>query len=150
MTTRVIDPWRVFHAFGTWYVAAWCHRAEAERLFRVDRVRAVRATGEHFDPESRTDDDARDLVYRPRPDDPRVTLRLAPAADWVVESYPHESASQARDGSWKVVLAVSEPAWLERLLAGARSRRPGGRRPPIWSPSARTPPPGSAVRYEES
>jgi proteasome accessory factor C len=117
MTTRVIDPWRVFHAFGAWYVAAWCHRAGGERLFRVDRVRAVRATGEHFDPESRADD-ARDLVYRPRPEDPRVTLQLAPAAEWVVESHPHESATQARDGSWRVVLAISEPAWLERLLVG--------------------------------
>ncbi len=50
MTTRVIDPWRVFHAFGTWYVAAWCHRAEGERLFRVDRVRAVRADGRPLRP----------------------------------------------------------------------------------------------------
>ncbi|HEX4531299.1 MAG TPA: WYL domain-containing protein [Acidimicrobiia bacterium] len=116
MTTRVIDPWRVFHAFGAWYVAAWCHRAQAERLFRVDRVRAVRATGERFDPASRADDDARDLVYRPRPEDPRVTLRLAPAAEWVVESHPHESATRADDGTWQVVLAISEPAWLERLL----------------------------------
>ena len=118
MTTRVIDPWRVFHAFGTWYVAAWCHRADGERLFRVDRVRAVRATGEHFDPASRADDDTRDLVYRPRPDDPRVTLHLAPSADWVVESHPHESATRRKDGSWRVVLAISEPAWLERLLVG--------------------------------
>jgi proteasome accessory factor C len=116
MTTRVIDPWRVFHAFGAWYVAAWCHRAQAERLFRVDRVRAVRATGERFDPATRADDDARDLVYRPRPEDPRVTLRLAPAAEWVVESHPHESATRADDGTWQVVLAISEPAWLERLL----------------------------------
>ena len=54
MTTRIVDPWRVFHAFGAWYLAAWCHRANAERLFRVDRVRAVRPTGEHFeDPSSR-------------------------------------------------------------------------------------------------
>ncbi len=45
MTTRIVDPWRVFHAFGAWYLAAWCHRANAERLFRVDRVRAVRPTG---------------------------------------------------------------------------------------------------------
>ena len=118
MTTRVIDPWRVFHAFGAWYVAAWCHRVDAERLFRVDRVRAVRATGEHFDPASRADDDTRDLVYRPRPDDPRVTLHLAPSADWVVESHPHESATRRKDGSWRVVLAISEPAWLERLLVG--------------------------------
>jgi proteasome accessory factor C len=116
MTTRVIDPWRVFHAFGAWYVAAWCHRAQGERLFRVDRVRAVRATGEHFDPGSRAADDVRELVYRPRPEDPRVTLRLAPTADWVVESHPHESAARAADGSYEVVLAISETAWLERLL----------------------------------
>jgi proteasome accessory factor C len=116
MTTRVVDPWRVFHAFGAWYVAAWCHRAQGERLFRVDRVRAARATGEHFDPASRADDDARDLVYRPRPEDPRVTLRLAPTAEWVIESHPHESASRTKDGAWQVVLAISEPVWLERLL----------------------------------
>ena len=78
-------------------------------------MRAVRPTGERFDPTSRADD-PRDLVYRPRPDDPRVTIQLAPAAEWVVESHPHESAKRARDGSWRVVLAISEPAWLERLL----------------------------------
>jgi proteasome accessory factor C len=116
MTTRTIDPWRVFHAFGTWYVAGWCHRAVGERLFRVDRVRAVRETGEHFDPATRGDDELRDLVYHPSADDPRVKLRLAPAAEWVVESHPHESATRRKDGSWEVVLAVSEPAWLERLL----------------------------------
>jgi proteasome accessory factor C len=116
MTTRVIDPWRVFHAFGAWYVAGWCHRVEGERLFRVDRVRAVRATDEHFDPKTRGDDDLRDLVYHPSADDPRVTLHLAPGAEWVVESHPHESATQRKDGSWEVVLPVSEPAWLERLV----------------------------------
>ncbi|HEU5308833.1 MAG TPA: WYL domain-containing protein [Acidimicrobiia bacterium] len=118
MTTRVIDPWRVFHAFGTWYVAGWCHRVDGERLFRVDRVRAVRATGERFDPDTRGDDELRDLVYHPSADDPRVKLRLAPAAEWVVESHPHESATRRKNGSWDVVLAVSEPAWLERLLVG--------------------------------
>ena len=116
MTTREIDPWRVFHAFGSWYVAAWCHRADAERLFRVDRVRAVRATGEHFDPASRRVDDALDLVYSPNADDPRVTLWLAPSAQWVIESHPHESVTALAGGSSRIVLAVSEMAWLERLL----------------------------------
>ena len=115
MTTRVVDPWRVFHAFGAWYLAAWCHRAGDERLFRVDRVRAVRPTGTTFDPPPVTDD-LPDLVYSAGPDDARVTLRLAPGATWVVESFPHESATRRKDGSWQVVLAVSEPAWLERIL----------------------------------
>jgi proteasome accessory factor C len=55
-------------------------------------------------------------VYHPRAEDPRVTLELAPEAAWVVESYPAEEAEARPDGSWQVVLAVSERAWLERLL----------------------------------
>ena len=113
LTTRRIDPAVVFFAMGEWYVNAFCHRADAERMFRVDRVRALRATGEHFEPSEA--DDIID-VYHPRADDPRVTLALAPAAAWVAEAYPAESTTTRPDGTIEVVLAVSEPAWLERLL----------------------------------
>jgi proteasome accessory factor C len=117
MTTRVVDPIRVFHALGAWYLAAYCHRAHADRLFRVDRVRAVRPTGARAETHADGDDEARtDLVYRPEPSDPRVTLRLDPAAAWVVESLPTEDARPRRGGGWDVVLAVSGPAFLERLL----------------------------------
>jgi proteasome accessory factor C len=116
-TTRQIDLRSVFHAFGHWYAAAYCHQATDERLFRVDRIRAVRPTGARFEPPAR-DDEAHfgKTVYHPRADDPRVTLDLAPDAAWVVESYPCETAEERPDGSWRVVLAVSERAWLERLL----------------------------------
>ena len=40
-TSRKIDPRSVFHAFGHWYAAAYCHQAQDERLFRLDRIRAV-------------------------------------------------------------------------------------------------------------
>jgi proteasome accessory factor C len=117
MTTRVVDPLRVFHALGAWYLAAYCHRAEGERLFRVDRVRAVRSTGEPAPPHpSAGDDDLVDLVYRPDPSDPRVRLRLRPDAAWVAESLPTEDAKPRADGGWDVVLAVSGAAFLERLL----------------------------------
>ena len=149
MTTRRIDPWRVFHAFGAWYVAAWCHAAGAERLFRVDRVRALRATGTHFDPKPRPDDDGPGLVYSPRPDDPRVTLWLAPEAAWVVESHPLESVQPLRGGAHRVVLAVSEPAWLERLLLalGPAARVEG---PPELTDVAARSASRLSARYEES
>lgn len=116
MTTRVVDPFRIFHAFGAWYLAAWCHRAGAERLFRVDRVQAVRETGHRVEFSDTTVSDGSDLVYRPSPDDPRVRLRLAPDAAWVAESIPTEDRVVRRNGTIEVVLAVSGPAFLERLL----------------------------------
>ena len=117
MTTRVVDPVRVFHTLGAWYLAGWCHRADADRLFRVDRVRAVRPTGRRVEMHGGTPlgDDA-DLVYRPAPDDLRVRLRLAPEAAWVAESIPVEERIDRARGRVDVVLAVSGRAFLERLL----------------------------------
>jgi proteasome accessory factor C len=114
LTTRRIDPEVVFFATGEWYVGAYCHRARDERMFRVDRIRSVTDTGETFEPGA-TEFETRD-VYTPRADDTRVTLELAPAAAWVAESHPTEAVTERADGSLEIVLAVSERAWLERLL----------------------------------
>ena len=115
LTTRRVDPRAVFHAYGHWYVDAWCHLVQAERLFRADRVQAVRPTGETFEA-SEVDADVGDRVYEPRPDDPRVTIELGPDAGWVVESYPTELVEERDDGTRRVVLAISEQVWLERLM----------------------------------
>lgn len=114
LTTRRIDPGVVFFALGAWYAGAYCHRAAGERMFRVDRIRALRPTDERFEP-SDSGFEAGE-VYTPRAADVRVTLRLAPPAAWVAEAYPSESVTERAGGGLDVVLAVSEPAWLERLL----------------------------------
>jgi proteasome accessory factor C len=114
LTTREIDPAVVFFAMGAWYAGAYCHRARAERMFRIDRVRAVRPTGVRFEAGAATFEPGE--VYNPQPDDPRVTLRLSPAAAWVPEAVPAESVTELADGVTEVVLTVSEPAWFERLL----------------------------------
>jgi proteasome accessory factor C len=113
-TTRRIDPAMVFYAMGAWYLDAYCQRAGGERMFRVDRIRALRATGEHFEPVD--DDNTNREIYNPRPDDPRVTLRLRPGAAWVAENYPTTSVTERGDGGLDVEFVVSEEPWLERLL----------------------------------
>ena len=55
-------------------------------------------------------------VYEPRVDDPRVVLELDESAQWVVEQYPVEGVEALGEGRLRVRLAVSERAWLERLL----------------------------------
>lgn len=112
-TTRTVDPARVFYRDGEWYLAAFCHRAGDDRMFRVDRIAAVRPTGERFDP---VDVSALDTPFRPGPSTQRVTLRIPARAQWVVESVPTESVADGPDGTLDVVLAVADASWLERLL----------------------------------
>jgi proteasome accessory factor C len=112
-TRRVVDPYAVFAAEGEWYLNAWCHLAQADRRFRIDRIRSLTPLDRTFAPPSTP---AQTEVFAPRADDPRVVLDLAPRARWVVEQYPCESVRELRAGHVEVTLVVSERAWLERLL----------------------------------
>ncbi|MDQ6728190.1 MAG: WYL domain-containing protein [Actinomycetota bacterium] len=122
---RVVDPYAVFSAGGQWYVSAWCHRVDDERLFRVDRISTATLLESGFDRPASAPELA---AYRARPDDRRVTLDLAPAARWVVGQYPVEQVEELGGGRLRVTLAASQPAWLERLLLrlGPAARVVGG------------------------
>lgn len=110
---RVIDPHQVFNAAGQWYVAAWCHLARADRVFRVDRTRSATVHEARFEARPTV---AQPPIFTPRPDDPVVVLDLAPEARWVAEEYPVEAVEDRPDGRCRVRMRVSERAWLERLL----------------------------------
>src|SRR5436305_11049228 len=49
-TRRVVDPYAVFAAEGEWYLNAWCHLAQADRRFRIDRIRSIEVLDRGFDP----------------------------------------------------------------------------------------------------
>jgi proteasome accessory factor C len=112
-TSRVIDPYAVFAASGQWYVSAFCHTVDDERLFRLDRVRDATPLDATFTAPTVAPDLT---VYEPQPDDPRVELDLEPGARWVIEQYPMEAVEDRSDGGWRVRLVASERAWLDRLL----------------------------------
>lgn len=111
-TTRTIEPVRLFHTQGAWYLAAWCRTSEAERVFRLDRITRVAHTDERHDRTATTIGDDFDFD----PDADRVVLDLAPEGAWVAETYPVDDVERRDDGSVRVRLIVTAPAWLERLL----------------------------------
>jgi proteasome accessory factor C len=112
-TTRLVDGWQLFAREGSWYLLGWCHLAEGERMFRLDRIEAARLTDVTFEPPPPSHDDA---TFSPGPDAPRVTLALSAAASWVVDQFPHDRATVAADGSAEVTLPVTALPWLSRLL----------------------------------
>ena len=113
-STRLVDPYSVANLRGQWYLAAYCHRAGDDRLFRVDRIRDLRQTDEHFEGPSTqmTPED----VFHAGPEHTRVTLDLPESARWVVESYPVEGVEERPRGRFRVTLVVAARPWLERVL----------------------------------
>ncbi len=115
-STREVDPHTVFAHDGAWYLRGYCHQARDQRVFRVDRVYGVEVLAGRFEPAGVAVVDAQRNVIEPAHDGPHVTLELAPAARWVIETYPVEEVVPAAGGWLRVRLWVSATPWLERLL----------------------------------
>ena len=113
-TRREIDPEEVFSDMGQWYVAAWDVDADAERLFRADRVRDARRTGTTFVARGLRGA-GRDL-YSPTGEDVAVRLRLRPAARWVAEYYATTAVRELDDGGLEISLPARQLGWVARLL----------------------------------
>jgi proteasome accessory factor C len=116
-TERLVDPMRLLLVEGRSYLEGWCHRAEAVRTFRLDRVVSVEVLDEPAEvpPQAEPLDLDAGGLYRPGPDDVAVTLDLAPAGRWVAEYYPCETATEMPDGHLAVTLRTPDPQWVRRL-----------------------------------
>jgi predicted DNA-binding transcriptional regulator YafY len=63
-TSRTVEPHRIVHTQGRWYLVAWDGGRNDWRTFRIDRVDAPAATGARFLPRSSPDDDVGAYVAR--------------------------------------------------------------------------------------
>jgi proteasome accessory factor C len=121
-TDRDVDPMRLLLVDGWSYLEGWCRRAEAVRLFRLDRIVAL----EVLDVAASIPEDAEPVdvdrgLFRPSPDDIRVVLELTPSGRWVADHYPCESVTELGEGRLRVELRTRDTRWVRRLalrLAG--------------------------------
>lgn len=109
--TRRIEPSRLFSSAGNWYVSGWCHRADDNRVFRVDRISAAHSTEEGF---TRPDSDAPSSVSFDA-SFPQVELEVDRSVAWILDQVPFVTRE---DGAATVRfrLSIGSPRWLARLL----------------------------------
>lgn len=115
-TIRVVEPRAVTRVGDATYLDAWCHTANGDRAFRVDRILAAT---ELTTPVSDHATAARDLSqgwFGSAGETVAVTVRLQPDAHWVPEYYPVSAVAPGPDGALDVVLDVASEAWLQQLL----------------------------------
>ena len=154
VTRRTVDPMRLLLVEGRGYLEAWCRRAGAVRLFRLDRVDDVAVLDEPAAaPPDAEPTDLSGGVFPARPEHGSAVLLLEPWARWVAEYYPveqvveiprraapepdgdgtghdHGHHGHGGEGRARVLLRYADPAWLVRLVlglgGGARILEPAG------------------------
>lgn len=112
-TTRRVEPSRFFVADGNWYVGGYCHLAEGDRVFRVDRIESAERTEESFrHPVSDAEPGELFAIDQAQ----RVTFSMPAARIGVLDGLPLDEAIPDGDGTVQITLPVSSPRWLEQLL----------------------------------
>ncbi|GGR40551.1 proteasome accessory factor C [Nocardioides luteus] len=118
-SSRVVDPRALVSIHDVEYLDAWCHRAEAPRSFRLDRIRGAEVldTPVVAAPESGERADLASEAGAERTDAGTVVrVRLAPDARWVAEYYSVIDPVEQPDGGLEVGVRVYDQRWLTRLL----------------------------------
>ena len=112
-TVRVVDPRALAWVGPAAYLDAWCHLAQDDRAFRVDRIQDVAELDSAV-----TDHGAARALKSDwlSEGSTRVTLRLAPAAQWVPEYYPVAGSRPGPDGALDVDVDVASEGWLRQLV----------------------------------
>jgi proteasome accessory factor C len=122
-TERDVDPMRLLTVEGRSYLEGWCRRAEAVRLFRLDRVLEITLLDAPSEPpEEAQERDVTAGLFQPSAQDLLVTLDLTADAAWVAEYYPTETVTPNGTGGVLATLRTPDPRWLRRLalrLAGS-------------------------------
>jgi proteasome accessory factor C len=115
-TERDVDPMRLLVVEGRTYLEGWCLRAEAVRLFRMDRVLDLAVLDQPASVPAQAEPRDVDLgLFRPSADDVRVELELSAAGRWVAEYYPCEQVEEIGDGRLRVGLRTPDTRWVRRL-----------------------------------
>jgi proteasome accessory factor C len=115
-STRTVDPRGVVTARGFSYLDAWCHSAEAPRLFRLDRIRRAEVSESPVVTTTEGPRDLADGLFTRASDTTLATLEVQPEARWIVEYHPVEAVRARPGGVLEVDLLVADERWLQRLL----------------------------------
>ncbi|HEY5925107.1 MAG TPA: WYL domain-containing protein [Kofleriaceae bacterium] len=112
---RPVDPYGIVHHAGEWYFVGHCHNRGDVRTFRIDRIAALKTTGERFDRPADFDLEAyrRERLYVPSADAITVRIQLDPlAVTRVGANWPVGEVTMQDDGSAELLVDCEGFEWV--------------------------------------
>jgi proteasome accessory factor C len=148
LTQRVVEPYLLFHSPDGWYLEAYCCRAEAQRTFKLERIRSANGTDTTFSPRAEVD------LTRRRTGGPLIsgetacwaTIIFAPRWRTYLEEQGTECVPRP-DGKMEVRIPYLDESWIVaevvRFLGEAELMQPPSAREKIRDAAS-----ALAARYE--
>src|SRR5512138_2620027 len=118
---RPVDPYGIVHHAGEWYVVGHCHKRGDVRTFRIDRIAALRTTGQRFEPPAGFDLEAyrRERLYVPSADSVTVRVHLDPlAVTRLGANWPVGEITPQDDGSAELLVDCDGFEWVTSWVLG--------------------------------
>ena len=119
VSRRVVDPIRVLLVGDQSSLEAWSREAEGVRLFRFDRILDAEVLDEPAaPPRPAVDAPPHTALFDADPSLPSATLRISPAAAWMLEYFPMRVVAELPDGRCEVQMTYAAEDWMARQLLG--------------------------------
>ncbi|MBN1628358.1 MAG: WYL domain-containing protein [Thermoleophilia bacterium] len=115
--TRLVEPYLLFRSPDGWYLEGYCLSAQAQRTFKLERIKSATPTGESFDPRPEVDLTRRRTGHAFLPDDVAMwaTVRFAPR--W--RTYLLENSTDCivlPDGWVKAEIPYLDESWMTHQI----------------------------------
>lgn len=114
---RSVEPYLLFDWHDTWYLEAYCRRADDQRTFRIDLIRSAELTAEHFVPRASVDLGARRArALSVMPQHPRWAQVRFPAARARSLKEQGLEVRPLQDGGVEARIPYLDERWLVREI----------------------------------
>lgn len=114
VTERIVEPSEIIRYSGRSYLAGRCRSADAQRTFRLDRIRAVEVLDESL---GGTASPGGSGPVVPT-EGVSVRLRVHPRSRWVLETFEVSGVIPGDAGAQDATIVVADPSWLVRIVLG--------------------------------
>ena len=112
---RTVEPLQLLAERGAWYLSAWCREADDFRTFRVDRIRALRTTGDVFEPGAHGVTGLSSVAFSAE-GLPFARLRFAESAEYVEREWPGSRPAENTGDGLMVEVPFSGTDWIARRV----------------------------------
>ena len=114
LSTRKIEPEKIFTVGGNWYVHAYCKNSFAKKTFRVDRIKDFKILDEVRETQPGDDSDSKDFFDLD--EFPNAVIEIPVRDKPLIDAFPNIEIEEISDEKVRLVCPVASEVWLKHLL----------------------------------